>query len=138
RSLRCATSCSRPTPISCLRPFVRDRPARRGRAAQPSTVARVGHITGVRLLVGTSGWQYRHWRDVLYPSDVPEKRWLEQYAWTYAPVENDATFYRLPARETSADWRARTPDGFEMAIKASRYLTHIRRLRDPAEPVERL
>jgi uncharacterized protein YecE (DUF72 family) len=92
----------------------------------------------VRILVGTSGWQYRHWRGVLYPPDVPQKRWLEHYAASYATVENDGTFYRLPTRETFADWQARTPDDFVMAIKASRYLTHIRRLRDPAGPVERL
>jgi uncharacterized protein YecE (DUF72 family) len=90
------------------------------------------------ILVGTSGWQYKHWRDVLYPADVPQRRWLEHYASQYATVENDGTFYRLPARETFEDWRARTPAGFVMAIKASRYLTHIRRLRDPAEPVSRL
>ena len=90
------------------------------------------------ILVGTSGWQYRHWRGVLYPPDVPQKRWLEHYAGLYATVENDGTFYRLPARETFADWRARTPADFVMAVKASRYLTHVRRLRDPAEPVQRL
>ncbi len=92
----------------------------------------------MRILVGTSGWQYRHWRGVLYPPDVPQKRWLEHYATLYATVENDGTFYRLPSRETFAGWRARTPDDFVMAIKASRFLTHIRRLRDPVEPVERL
>ena len=90
------------------------------------------------ILVGTSGWQYRHWRGVLYPPDVPQKRWLEHYAGQYATVENDGTFYRLPARETFDDWRARTPEDFVMAIKASRFLTHVKRLRDPAEPVQRL
>ena len=90
------------------------------------------------LIVGTSGWQYRHWRDVLYPRDVPQRRWLEHYAERFATVENDGTFYRLPARETFAGWRERTPAGFVMAIKASRYLTHIKRLKDPAEPVARL
>ncbi len=90
------------------------------------------------ILVGTSGWQYRHWRGVLYPPDVPQKRWLEHYAGRYATVENDGTFYRLPARETFAGWQARTPGDFVMAIKASRFLTHVRRLRDPAEPVQRL
>jgi uncharacterized protein YecE (DUF72 family) len=90
------------------------------------------------LIVGTSGWQYRHWRDVLYPPDVPQRRWLEHYAERFATVENDGTFYRLPARETFAGWRERTPAGFVMAIKASRYLTHIKRLKDPAEPVARL
>jgi uncharacterized protein YecE (DUF72 family) len=90
------------------------------------------------LIVGTSGWQYRHWRDVFYPHDVPQRRWLEHYAERFATVENDGTFYRLPARETFADWQARTPAGFVMAIKASRYLTHVKRLKDPAEPVARL
>lgn len=90
------------------------------------------------LIVGTSGWQYRHWRDVFYPPDVPQRRWLEHYAERFATVENDGTFYRLPTRETFADWRERTPPGFVMAIKASRYLTHIKRLKDPAEPVARL
>jgi uncharacterized protein YecE (DUF72 family) len=90
------------------------------------------------VLVGTSGWQYRHWRDVFYPADVPQRRWLEHYAGRFATVENNGTFYRLPARETFEQWRARTPEGFVMAVKASRYLTHIRRLRDPAEPVRRM
>jgi len=90
------------------------------------------------ILVGTSGWQYPHWRGALYPPHVPQRRWLEHYASQYATVENDGTFYRLPARETFEDWQARTPTDFVMAIKASRYLTHVKRLRDPAEPVERL
>lgn len=90
------------------------------------------------LLVGTSGWQYRHWRDVLYPPDVPQKRWLEHYVTYYATVENDGTFYRLPARETFAGWQSRVPADFVMAVKVSRFLTHIKRLRDPAEPVERM
>jgi uncharacterized protein YecE (DUF72 family) len=90
------------------------------------------------MVVGTSGWQYRDWRGVLYPAGVPTSRWLEQYASTFAAVENNATFYRLPAPETFAAWRDRTPDGFLMVVKASRYLTHVRRLRDPAEPVARL
>jgi len=92
----------------------------------------------VRLITGTSGWQYKHWRGSFYPADVPQKRWLEYYAERFATVENDGTFYRLPARETFASWRERTPDGFVMAIKASRYLTHVKRLNDPAEPVARL
>ena len=90
------------------------------------------------VLVGTSGWQYRHWRDAFYPAGVPQRQWLEYYAGRFATVENNGTFYRLPARETFEQWRARTPEGFVMAVKASRYLTHIRRLRDPAEPVRRM
>jgi uncharacterized protein YecE (DUF72 family) len=92
----------------------------------------------VPLLTGTSGWQYRDWRDAFYPAGVPAKRWLELYAGRFPTVENNGTFYRLAAPSTFADWRSRTPDGFVMAVKASRYLTHIRRLRDPAESVARL
>ena len=90
------------------------------------------------LLVGTSGWQYRDWRGDFYPAGVPASRWLEYYAGHFPVVENDGTFYRLARRDTFASWRERTPSGFVMAIKASRYLTHIRRLREPAEPVARL
>jgi uncharacterized protein YecE (DUF72 family) len=90
------------------------------------------------VLVGTSGWQYRDWKGVLYPPGLPQRRWLEYYASQYATVENNGTFYRLPRQETFADWCARTPEGFVMAVKASRYLTHVRRLRDPAEPAGRL
>ena len=90
------------------------------------------------LRVGTSGWQYRDWRGVFYPPGLAQRAWLEYYSGRYGTVENNAAFYRLPSRETFAAWRARTPDGFVMAVKASRYLTHVRRLRDPAEPVGRL
>src|SRR5262249_10191475 len=69
---------------------------------------------------------------------LAERDWLEHYACRYGTVENNGTFYRLPAPDTFAAWRAKTPDGFVMPVKASRYLTHVRRLRDPAEPVERL
>jgi uncharacterized protein YecE (DUF72 family) len=89
-------------------------------------------------LIGTSGWQYRDWRGRLYPSRLPQARWLEHYADAFGTVELNNAFYRLPDRQTFAGWRARTPDGFVIAVKASRYLTHIRRLRDPAEPVARL
>jgi uncharacterized protein YecE (DUF72 family) len=90
------------------------------------------------VLIGTSGWQYKDWRGGLYPAGVAQRRWLEHYATQYRTVENNGTFYRLPARDTFAGWRERTPDDFVMAVKASRYLTHVRKLRDPAEPVARL
>ena len=90
------------------------------------------------LLIGTSGWQYRDWRGVLYPPGVPQRRWLEHYAGQFATVENNNAFYRLPSREIFARWAACVPPGFVMAVKASRYLTHMKRLRDPAEPVARL
>ncbi|MEU2153515.1 DUF72 domain-containing protein [Streptomyces sp. NPDC019396] len=88
--------------------------------------------------IGTSGWQYRDWRGVLYPDGLPQRLWLEEYGRCFATLENNNAFYRLPERSTFADWRDRTPGDFLMAVKASRYLTHIKRLRDPGEPVRRL
>lgn len=88
--------------------------------------------------VGTSGWQYADWRGVLYPPGLPQRAWLEHYAGAFGTVENNNAFYRLPAREVFEGWRSRTPEGFVMAVKASRFLTHIKRLKDPEEPVDRL
>ncbi|KPI12793.1 protein of unknown function DUF72 [Actinobacteria bacterium OV450] len=88
--------------------------------------------------VGTSGWQYRDWSGVLYPQGLPRRSWLEAYAEQFATVENNNAFYRLPSPEVFARWRERTPPDFVMAVKASRYLTHIKRLHDPVEPVHRL
>jgi uncharacterized protein YecE (DUF72 family) len=92
----------------------------------------------VPTLVGTSGWQYRDWRGRFYPDGLPQRRWLEHYAEQFATVELNNAFYRLPERATFEGWRARTPADFVMAVKASRYLTHIKRLREPEEPVARL
>lgn len=90
------------------------------------------------MYVGTSGWQYRDWRGVLYPEGVPQRLWLERYAECFTTVESNNAFYRLPTTENFEHWRDRTPGGFVMAVKASRYLTHIKRLAEPAEPVGRL
>ncbi|PWI41889.1 DUF72 domain-containing protein [Streptomyces sp. ICBB 8177] len=90
------------------------------------------------VLVGTSGWQYKDWREVLYPQGTPQREWLAEYAARFATVENNNAFYRLPSEATFADWRRATPDDFVIAVKASRYLTHMKRLHDPEEPVRRL
>jgi uncharacterized protein YecE (DUF72 family) len=89
------------------------------------------------LEIGTSGWQYRDWKGAFYPQKMPQRLWLERYAEAFATVEVNNAFYRLPERSTFENWRKRTPDDFCFAVKMSRYLTHIKRLRDPAEPVER-
>jgi len=88
------------------------------------------------VLVGTSGWQYDDWKDVLYEG-VPKARWLEHYARAFPTVEVNNTFYNLPKEKTFADWGARTPDGFVFVCKASRFITHIRRIGDVAEPITR-
>jgi uncharacterized protein YecE (DUF72 family) len=90
------------------------------------------------ILIGTSGWQYRHWRGRLYPDGLAQSRWLERYLDAFRALEINATFYRLPAEATFAAWARRTPDDAVLAVKASRYLTHLRRLREPEEPVARL
>lgn len=88
--------------------------------------------------VGTSGWEYRHWAGRFYPRDVPRDCWLEFYARRFDTVELNNSFYRLPQPGTFTSWARRVPDGFTFAVKASRYLTHTRRLREPEEPLERL
>ncbi|GAB2804210.1 DUF72 domain-containing protein [Actinoallomurus bryophytorum] len=90
------------------------------------------------ILVGTSGWQYKDWRGLLYPPGLAQNRWLATYASGFGTVENNNAFYRLPAPELFERWRDLTPPDFVMAVKASRYLTHIKRLVEPEEPVERL
>jgi uncharacterized protein YecE (DUF72 family) len=89
------------------------------------------------VLVGTSGWQYRDWRGAFYPEGVPQGRWLEHYAERFRVVEVNNAFYRLPEASTFRAWAERTPGDFVVAVKASRYLTHVKRLREPAEPVAR-
>jgi len=89
------------------------------------------------LSIGTSGWQYRDWRGRFYPDGLPQRLWLEHYAAHFSVVEVNNAFYRLPERSTFERWRERTPDGFRFAVKMSRYLTHVKRLREPAEPVAR-
>ena len=91
-----------------------------------------------RLRIGCSGWNYKSWHHRFYPDGLSPKDWLRHYARRFDTVEVNNTFYRLPEETTFAAWRAQTPSRFLMAIKASRFLTHIKRLRDPEEPLERL
>ena len=88
--------------------------------------------------VGTSGWQYRHWRGRFYPQALPNASWLEHYAERFGTVEVNASFYRLPERATVQRWAATVPPAFVFVFKASRFLTHVRRLRDPDEPLRRM
>jgi uncharacterized protein YecE (DUF72 family) len=90
------------------------------------------------ILVGTSGWQYDDWRGRLYPRDLSKRKWLEHFSRIFPVVEVNNTFYNLPKPETFSRWREESDDGFLFVIKASRYITHIRRLRDCREPVSLL
>jgi len=87
--------------------------------------------------VGCSGWNYDDWRGRLYPEGLGKPRWLRRYAELFDTVEVNSTFYRLASRDAVARWVEDTPDDFVFAVKASRYLTHVRRLRDIGQGVER-
>ena len=89
------------------------------------------------LRIGCSGWQYRHWRGDFYPADLPTSGWLARYTRAFDTVELNNSFYRLPSPEAFRRWREATPRGFLFAVKASRYLTHMKKLKDPEEPLGR-
>jgi len=92
----------------------------------------------VGIHVGTSGWSYDHWEDVLYPPDTPPWQRLGLYTSRFQTVELNASFYRWPANSTFASWRRRLPDGFLLSVKASRGLTHAKRLYAPETWVDRI
>ncbi|WP_094289102.1 DUF72 domain-containing protein [Mycobacterium lehmannii] len=89
------------------------------------------------IRIGTSGWSYDHWKDVLYPAGLPTANRLARYVEEFDTVELNASFYRWPKDSAFAGWRQRLPDGFTMSVKAQRGLTHYRRLREPEPWVER-
>lgn len=89
-----------------------------------------------RARIGTSGWVYPHWRGVFYPPDLPQSRWFEHYARHFDTVEVNNTFYHLPQEQTFREWEAQAPPGFVYALKASRYMTHLKKLKDAAEPLQ--
>src|SRR4051812_33478993 len=87
--------------------------------------------------VGCSGWQYKHWRGDFYPRSMPQRQWFEHYAAHFDSVEINNTFYRLPDATTFTAWGRRAPRGFTYSVKASRFLTHMKKLKDPEEPLHR-
>ncbi len=89
-----------------------------------------------KYFVGTSGWHYEHWREVFYPGDLPKARWLEFYANRFATVELNNSFYRLPSEGAFGSWRDSTPHDFVFAVKVSRFITHVKRLRNADEPLQ--
>jgi uncharacterized protein YecE (DUF72 family) len=86
-----------------------------------------------RVLVGTSGWSYDHWRDRFYPPEMSSRDWLGCYAGQLRSVEINSTFYRLPSEDTLRAWRDAVPPDFVFSVKASRYITHTKKLRDPRQ-----
>jgi uncharacterized protein YecE (DUF72 family) len=89
-----------------------------------------------RLRIGTSGWTYRHWRGAFYPAELPPKRWFAHYRTLFDTVELNNPFYHLPLASTVVGWRTQTPDDFLFAVKASRFITHNKKLSDPREHLD--
>lgn len=87
--------------------------------------------------IGTSGWNYKHWKGLFYPPDLSQRKWLEFYTGEFDTVELNASFYRLPKVTTFHSWYERTPQGFLWAVKANKFITHTRRLKDCEESLER-
>lgn len=85
------------------------------------------------IFIGTSGWSYAHWKGPFYPQDLPDERLLDYYAGHFRSVEINSSFYHLPQPETLAHWRTATPANFRFTAKASRYITHMKKLREPAQ-----
>ncbi len=88
--------------------------------------------------VGTSGWNYPHWRGRFYPESLPPRRWFEHYCRYFDTVEINNTFYRLPETQTFDRWREAAPAGFVFAVKANRFLTHRKKLKEVAGPLQLL
>jgi uncharacterized protein YecE (DUF72 family) len=108
------------------------------RSSSPSaTSKRSSPSSAGPVRVGCSGWQYRDWRGRLYPEGLAQSRWLARYAEEFDTVEVNSTFYRLASRDAVARWVEETPPGFVFAAKASRYLTHVRRLREIEQGIHR-
>lgn len=91
-----------------------------------------------QIRIGTSGWIYKHWRGIFYPTDLPSSRWFSHYARHFDTVEINNTFYRLPPAATFDAWQGQAPPGFLYAVKANRFLTHMKKLQGPLEPMQRL
>jgi len=90
----------------------------------------------VKYYIGTSGWHYEDWRGLFYPEELAKSQWLKFYADHFATVELNNSFYRLPSEKAFISWRESTPMNFVFAVKVSRFITHIKRLRNVEAPLE--
>lgn len=89
------------------------------------------------IRIGTSGWTYEDWKRRFYPETLKKDQWLSFYSQHFDTVEINGTFYRLPSREVFEKWANQTSPDFLFSVKASRYLTHLKRLIEPEEPIQR-
>ncbi|MHC4456062.1 MAG: DUF72 domain-containing protein [Planctomycetota bacterium] len=89
------------------------------------------------IRIGTSGWHYNHWTELFYPPKLPKSKWFRHYAEHFDTVEINNTFYQLPKEETFKNWHRQAPEDFIFTVKANRYITHIKRLKEPADSLGR-
>ncbi|QCR21446.1 DUF72 domain-containing protein [Pontibacter sp. SGAir0037] len=89
------------------------------------------------ICIGTSGWHYKHWMGNFYPHGLRSKGFTDYYTRFFSTVEINNSFYKLPSAETFVNWRASVPDNFLFAVKASRFITHMKKLKDPQESIAR-
>lgn len=87
------------------------------------------------LHIGTSGWHYHHWKGPFYPGKLPDRSFLGYYKDYFETAEINSTFYRMPPRETFRQWQSAVPEDFVFAVKASRYITHMKKLKEPQQPL---
>jgi len=96
----------------------------------------MGDRAPAKYYIGCSGWHYDHWRGLYYPEGLSKPKWLQFYARQFTTVELNNSFYRLPSEKAFTTWRESTPDGFVFAVKVSRFITHIKRLKNLDSAVE--
>jgi uncharacterized protein YecE (DUF72 family) len=89
----------------------------------------------MRYYIGTSGWHYDHWREQFYPKGLAKSRWLEFYSGRFSTVELNNSFYHLPSEKAFTNWKDSSPSEFVFSVKVSRFITHIKRLKNAAEPL---
>src|SRR5689334_17247219 len=90
-----------------------------------------------KILIGTSGWHYKHWQGRYYPTDLPTSEWLKFYSTQFKTVELNNSFYHLPTTHAFDTWRQTSPRGFVFAVKGSRFTTHMKKLKDPQSSTDR-
>jgi len=92
----------------------------------------------MNYFVGTSGWNYKHWNEKFYPQDIKQKKWLDFYSTKFSTVEVNYSFYNWPKVKTLKKWRRQTPNDFKFTLKAPRFITHYKKLKDVEGDVEKL
>ena len=90
-----------------------------------------------RIFIGTSGWNYNHWKSIFYPEKLSTKGWFDYYSKRFDTVEINNTFYNLPAANIFKNWKKQAPANFIYVVKANRYITHMKKLKNPKDAIKK-